>query len=69
MPPVRRPGEPPAAFVLAGSAVLVAAVACVDYVTGVELRVFPLYFLPVLAVSLRLGRWPGLATAGAGALA
>jgi diguanylate cyclase (GGDEF)-like protein len=55
--------------VLAGSAVLVAAVACVDYATGVELRVFPLYFLPVLAVSLRLGRWPGLGTAGACALA
>ncbi len=40
------------------------AIAYVDAVTGVELRVFPLYFVPVLAVSLRLGRWPGLAMAG-----
>jgi diguanylate cyclase (GGDEF)-like protein len=55
--------------VLAGSAVLVVAVAGVDYATGIELRVFPLYFLPVLAVSLRLGRWPGLGTAAVCALA
>jgi len=44
---------------MAGSALLVAAVAYVDFVTGTELRVFPLYFLPVLAVSLRLGSGPG----------
>ena len=44
-------------------------VAFVDYATGTELRVFPLYFLPVLAVALRLGRWPGLGTAAACALA
>ncbi|HEX5375006.1 MAG TPA: diguanylate cyclase, partial [Solirubrobacterales bacterium] len=66
---MRRPGPPPAAVVLGGSAILVIAVASVDYVTGIELRVFPLYFLPVLAVSLRLGRWPGLGTAAASALA
>jgi len=66
---VKPPGEPPAAAVLAGAAALVALVALVDYHTGVELRVFPLYFLPVLAVSLRLGRGPGLATAAACALA
>jgi diguanylate cyclase (GGDEF)-like protein len=66
---VRRPGEPPAAVVLAVSAVLVVAVAGVDFATGTELRVFPLYFLPVLAVSLRLGRWSGLGTAAACALA
>ena len=66
---MKGPGEPPAAAVLAGSAVLVVSVACVDYTTGIELRVFPLYFLPVLAVSLRLGRWPGLGTAAACALA
>jgi diguanylate cyclase (GGDEF)-like protein len=66
MAPVRKGGEPPAAVVLAGSAVLVVAVAGVDYATGIELRVFPLYFLPVLAVSLRLGRWPGLGTAAIG---
>ena len=69
MATVRGPGEPPAAAVLAGSAVLVLAVAYVDYATGIELRVFPLYFLPVLVVSLRLGRWPGLGTAAACALA
>ena len=69
MAPVREGGEPPAAVVLAGSAVLVVAVAGVDYATGIELRVFPLYFLPVLAVSLRLGRWPGLGTAAVCALA
>ncbi|HYN02149.1 MAG TPA: diguanylate cyclase [Vicinamibacteria bacterium] len=66
---MRRPGEPPAAVVLAVSAVLVVAVAGIDYATGTELRVFPLYFIPVLAVSLRLGRWPGLGTAAACALA
>jgi diguanylate cyclase (GGDEF)-like protein len=54
---------------LVGSGVLVLAVAFVDYATGTELGVFPLYFLPVLAVSLRLGRWPGLGTAVACALA
>jgi diguanylate cyclase (GGDEF)-like protein len=51
------------------AAVAVLLIAYVDYVTGVELRVFPLYFLPVLVVSLRLGRWPGLATAAACAAA
>ncbi|HSD65676.1 MAG TPA: GGDEF domain-containing protein [Vicinamibacteria bacterium] len=58
----QRPG-PRASLLLAGSAVLVAVVAGVDYVTGAELRVFPLYFLPILAVSLRLGWKPGVATA------
>ena len=66
---VRGHGEPPAAAVLAGSAVLVIAGACVDYATGVVVHVFPLYFLPVMVVSLRLGRWPGLGTAAACALA
>jgi diguanylate cyclase (GGDEF)-like protein len=47
----------------------VLAIAYVDAVTGYELRVFPLYFVPVLVVALRLGRWPGLATAGACAAA
>jgi diguanylate cyclase (GGDEF)-like protein len=42
---------------------LLLLVGYVDYVTGTEIRVFPLYFLPVIAVSLRLGRWAGLATA------
>jgi len=66
---VRRAWEPSAAVTLVGAALTVLAVAYVDYTTGTELRVFPLYFLPVLAVSLRLGRWPGLATAAACAAA
>jgi diguanylate cyclase (GGDEF)-like protein len=60
---------PSVAFTVAVSAAVVLAVALVDYATGTELRVFPLYFLPVLAVSLRLGRWPGLGTAAVCALA
>jgi diguanylate cyclase (GGDEF)-like protein len=63
MAPVRRPGEPPAAAVLGASAVLVVVVAWIDYATGIELRVFPLYFLPVLGIALRFGRAPGLAAA------
>jgi diguanylate cyclase (GGDEF)-like protein len=39
------------------------AIAYVDAVTGIELRIFPLYFVPVLVVGLRFGRWPALATA------
>ena len=69
MAPVRRAWEPSATVTLVGAALTVLAVAYVDYTTGTELRVFPLYFLPVLAVSLRLGRWPGLATAAACAAA
>ncbi len=45
------------------AAIAVLAIAYIDAVTGTELRVFPLYFVPVLAVSLSLGRWPGLAMA------
>jgi diguanylate cyclase (GGDEF)-like protein len=55
--------------VVAVAAALAMLVAIVDYATGVELRVFPLYFLPVLAVSLRLGQGPGLVAAAACALA
>jgi diguanylate cyclase (GGDEF)-like protein len=66
---VPKPGEPSARVVLAGSVVLVLVVAYVDYATGIELRVFPLYFLPVLAVALRFGRGPGLAAAAACAVA
>ena len=66
---MRKAGEPSVPVTLAASAILVLAVAGFDYATGTELRVFPLYFLPVLAVSLRLGRWPGLGTAAACAAA
>lgn len=61
--------QPSAAVTLALAALAVVAIGYVDFVTGIELRVFPLYFLPVLVVSLRLGRWPALATAAACAAA
>jgi diguanylate cyclase (GGDEF)-like protein len=63
MAAVRRAWEPSVAGTLALAALAVLVIAYVDSITGIELRVFPLYFLPVLVVSLRLGRWPGLATA------
>jgi diguanylate cyclase (GGDEF)-like protein len=66
---VRSSWQPPAAVTLALAALAVLAIAYVDSVTGIELRVFPLYFLPVLVASLRLGRWPGLATAAVSAAA
>jgi len=53
---VRRTANASLAVTLAASAVLVLAVASVDYGTGTELRVFPRYFLPILVVSLRAGR-------------
>jgi diguanylate cyclase (GGDEF)-like protein len=56
-------------FTFAAAVVLVLVVAGVDYATGTELRVFPLYFLPILAVSLRVGRGAGLGTAAVCALA
>ena len=62
-------GTPNGSLVLAGSAALVLVVAYVDFVTGIELRVFPLYFLPVLFVSQRFGRGLGLAAAAVCALA
>ena len=43
-------------LVLAGSLLLLAAVGWVDYATGVDLRIFPLYFLPLTFVSLRFHR-------------
>jgi diguanylate cyclase (GGDEF)-like protein len=62
-----RQGSARASVALAIAAVV--AIGYVDAATGLELRVFPLYFVPVLAVSLRLGRWPGLVMAGACAAA
>jgi diguanylate cyclase (GGDEF)-like protein len=41
----------------------VAAVGALDFATGVEARIFPLYFLPVSFVSWRLGRGAGVAIA------
>jgi len=63
LPSVKGLGPASVPVTAALAAVAVLAIAYIDAVTGVELRVFPLYFVPVLAVSLRLGRWPGLATA------
>ncbi len=50
---------------LAAAAVTLAmlAIGFVDYATGIELRVFPLYFLPVLGVAVRFGRAPSIAAA------
>ena len=53
--------QPSDILVLACSLLLLAAVGWVDYVTGVELRVFPLYFLPLTFVSLRFRRPAALA--------
>ena len=57
---VRKAGPPSVAVTLVGAAVLVLAVSLVDFGTGTELRVFPLYFLPILAVSLRMAYGFGL---------
>jgi diguanylate cyclase (GGDEF)-like protein len=66
---VRGSWQPSAAVTLALCALAVLAIAYLDSVTGIELRVFPLYFMPVLVVALRFGAGPGLATAGACAAA
>jgi diguanylate cyclase (GGDEF)-like protein len=60
---VRRGWEPPAALTLVVAFVLVLLVAWIDFATGVEYRIFPLYFLPVTVASLRFGRGLGLAFA------
>ncbi len=48
---------------MAVALLMLLAIGLVDYVTGITLRVFPLYFLPLTLVSLRLGRGVGLAFA------
>jgi diguanylate cyclase (GGDEF)-like protein len=60
---VRRGWEPPAALTLVVAFLLVLLVAWIDFATGVEYRIFPLYFLPVTVASLRFGRGMGLAFA------
>lgn len=47
----------------------VAAVGLVDFATGVEIRVFPLYFVPLSLVSWRLGKRAGVAFSFASAAA
>jgi diguanylate cyclase (GGDEF)-like protein len=66
---VRRPGDSPTALIVAEAALLVLAVAVVDYLTGVEYRTFPLYFIPVTLASIRLGKGAGIGTATASAAA
>jgi diguanylate cyclase (GGDEF)-like protein len=39
---------------------LIAGIGAVDYVTGLEIRIFPLYFAPVAYVAAGLGAWPGV---------
>lgn len=48
---------------LGASALLLALVTWLDFATGVELRLFPLYFVPVSFVSWSLGLPAGLVTA------
>jgi diguanylate cyclase (GGDEF)-like protein len=47
----------------AGVGLGIAAVAGIDYVTGIELRVHPMYFLPLSVAAWRLGRTAALVTA------
>lgn len=63
MAPVEPRREPSSPVTLVAAALFVLAVAALDYATGVGLAVFPLYFLPIVAVSLRLGLGVGLAGA------
>ena len=54
----------PLSVVLATGLTLVVAVGWIDYVTGVEIRAFPLYFAPVSLVTWRSGRSWGLFFSG-----
>ena len=42
----------------------VVLIGIVDYLSGVELRVFPLYYLPISLVGWHRGRAPALVVAG-----
>lgn len=53
---------------LLAAAAMVAAVGLIDYATGTELRVYPLYFIPVAEASWRLGRRAGIGIALASGL-
>jgi diguanylate cyclase (GGDEF)-like protein len=52
-----------------GAALGVAVVGLVDYATGTELRLYPLYFVPTAVTSWRVGRGPGVLLALGGAAA
>jgi diguanylate cyclase (GGDEF)-like protein len=53
--------ERPAVFLL--GVLCVAAVGALDFATGVDLRIYPLYFVPVSFVSWRLGKRAGISLA------
>ena len=53
--------ERPAVFLL--GALCVIAVGALDFETGVQVRIYPLYFIPVSFVSWRLGKRAGVAFA------
>lgn len=55
---------PQSTLVVAGAVLLgLLAVGWVDYATGVEVRAFPLYFLPLALAAKRLGMHPAIASA------
>ena len=70
-PEVQAVGDPPSRrwAIAAGIAALLGAIFLLDLLTGHELRLFPLYFLPVSLAGWRLGRAQGLLTAVASAVA
>lgn len=57
----------PTVFLL--GALAVGAIGVVDWATGVELRIFPLYFVPVSVVCWRVGRRAGVSFAVLSAIA
>ncbi len=61
IPVARR--APSVPLTLASVALLVLSVGYIDYLSGTEIRAFPLYFVPLALGSLRLGRAAGLGTA------
>ena len=55
---VTEAGSPPLReriFLLAGASIWIALTGVLDYASGVEYRIFPLYFLPICLVGWRLG--------------
>lgn len=50
-------------LIAVASFALVLGVAWIDYAAGVQIRTFPLYFVPVTLVSMRVGKGAGLAFA------
>ena len=48
---------------------VIAGIAYIDYVTGFEIRIFPLYFLPLAYSAWYDGKWGAVATAAAATIA